>query len=59
VGQFEWPQKVVSSTTMIAGKGAVMIKAAVGPAGGMRVIGRLSQGEFEILCLAMGASDDP
>ena len=30
-----------------------------GAAGGLRVIGLVLQGEFEIPCLAMGASYDP
>ena len=30
-----------------------------GAAGGLRVTGLVSRGEFEILCLAMGASYDP
>jgi hypothetical protein len=30
-----------------------------GAAGGLRDIGPVSQGQFEILCLAMGASYDP
>jgi hypothetical protein len=45
---------------MIADNGAAMIRAAEREvAGGLRVLGLVSQGEFQILCLAKGASYDP
>ena len=46
-------------TIMIAEKAGHDQGGRAGAAGGLRVIGRVSQGEFEILCLAMGASYDP
>jgi hypothetical protein len=47
-------------TIMIAGKGRCHDQAGrAGAAGGLKVIGRVAQGELEIFCLAIGASYDP